>query len=126
MVAAALADWRTAPIDDRLRTALGFLELLTRDPDAVGVEDVAALRAAGLTDEEIEDAADVCVAFSVIVRVADALGFDVPTKESFAARADRMLASGYALPPIPPSSSVPSDFSRTVPDRRPRSAQASD
>ena len=33
----------------------------------------------------------------MIDRIADALGFEVPPPESFAARADRMLATGYAL-----------------------------
>jgi hypothetical protein len=33
----------------------------------------------------------------MIVRLADSLGWDVPSYESFAQRADGMLASGYAL-----------------------------
>jgi hypothetical protein len=33
----------------------------------------------------------------MIDRIADALGFDVPPPAAFAARADRMLATGYAL-----------------------------
>jgi hypothetical protein len=33
----------------------------------------------------------------MIVRLADSLGWDVPPPEAFAARAGRMLDSGYAL-----------------------------
>ena len=43
-MAAALADWRTAPIDGRLRAALGFLEKLTLTPEAITAADAAAAR----------------------------------------------------------------------------------
>jgi len=33
----------------------------------------------------------------MIVRLADSLGWDVPPFEAFSARAEKMLASGYAL-----------------------------
>jgi hypothetical protein len=33
----------------------------------------------------------------MIVRLADSFGWDVPPWDAFAARADRMLAGGYAL-----------------------------
>jgi hypothetical protein len=35
----------------------------------------------------------------MIVRLADSLGWDVPTFDEFGARADVMLSNGYALPP---------------------------
>ena len=41
----------------------------------------------------------VAALFSMIVRLADSLGWDVPTFDEFGARADAMLANGYALPP---------------------------
>jgi hypothetical protein len=40
----------------------------------------------------------VAALFNMIVRLADSLGWDVPTFDEFGARADAMLASGYALP----------------------------
>ena len=55
------------------------------------------MRAAGVSDEALIDAIHVCALFSMIVRLADSLGWDVPSFESFAERADAMLASGYAL-----------------------------
>ena len=90
-------DWRTAPVAPKLRATLGFLEKLTLDPAAVTREDAHAVRAAGVTDDALVDAIHVCALFSMIVRLADSLGWDVPSFDEFSARADSMLASGYAL-----------------------------
>ena len=95
VVRAVLADYRTAPIPEKLRAMLGFLEKLTLNPAGIGPDDVAPLRAAGLTDEEIEDAIHVCALFNVINRVADSLGFDEADAKGYQAGARRLLASGY-------------------------------
>jgi uncharacterized peroxidase-related enzyme len=95
VVAAVLQDYRAAPISEKLRALLGFLEKLTLRPAEVGPEDMAPLRAAGLTDEEIESAIHVCANFNVINRVADSLGFDVVTREVYQGSAKRLLKSGY-------------------------------
>ena len=55
------------------------------------------MRAAGVSDEALVDAIHVAALFNMIVRLADSLGWDVPPFESFYARADTMLTSGYAL-----------------------------
>jgi len=86
-------DWRTAPVSAELRAALGFVESLTNDPASI---DLRPLREAGLTDADIECAAAVCAAFHVIVRIADALDFAVPSEEEFARIAPKMAARGYA------------------------------
>ena len=90
-------DWRTAPVDHRLRATLGFLEKLTLRPDQLRRDDAEAVLAAGVSEEALEDAIHVAALFSMIVRLADSLGWDVPTFDEFSARADAMLASGYAL-----------------------------
>ena len=90
-------DWRTAPVTPELRATLGFLEKLTLHPADVTREDADAVRAAGVSEEALIDAIHVCALFSMIVRLADSLGWDVPSFESFSERADAMLASGYAL-----------------------------
>ena len=92
-----LDDWRTAPVDERLRATLGFLEKLTLQPDSLGPPDADAVRAAGVSDDALLDAIAVAALFNMIDRIADALRFEVPPPEAFAARADRMLATGYAL-----------------------------
>jgi alkylhydroperoxidase family enzyme len=84
-------------VSPQLRATLGFLEKLTLRPADVTRLDADAVRAAGVSDEALIDAIHVCALFSMIVRLADSLGWDVPSFESFADRADAMLASGYAL-----------------------------
>jgi hypothetical protein len=43
------------------------------------------------------DAIHVCAFFNMIVRLADALAWEVPPFEAFAARAEQMLSTGYTL-----------------------------
>jgi uncharacterized peroxidase-related enzyme len=97
VVKAVLADYRTAPISEKMRAILAFLEKLTLRSTEVGPSDMVPLRAAGLTDEEIEDAIHVCAMFNLINRVADSLGFDLATEEGYAAAARLLLRSGYLL-----------------------------
>jgi alkylhydroperoxidase family enzyme len=70
-----LADWRTAPVDPPLRATLGFLEAVTLRPGEVGPADAEAVRAAGVSDEAIEDALTVCACFNLIDRLADSFAF---------------------------------------------------
>jgi uncharacterized peroxidase-related enzyme len=95
VVAAVLEDYRTAPISEKLRAMLAFLEKLTLRPGEVSPDDVAPLRAVGLSDEEIEDAIEVCAHFNMINRVADSLGFARATPKGYAAGAKRLLTVGY-------------------------------
>ena len=55
------------------------------------------MRAAGVSDEALRDATTVCALFSMIVRLADSLGWDVPEWEALTRRAPAMLEGGYAL-----------------------------
>lgn len=77
-VDAVLADWQSAPIDERLRAALKFLEKLTLRPEAIGAEDVRAARAAGVSDAALRQAIYVCFIFSTMDRLADTLDFQLP------------------------------------------------
>jgi uncharacterized peroxidase-related enzyme len=94
-VRAVLADYRTAPIPEKLRAMLGFLEALTLRPADVGPDDVKPLRAAGLTDDEIADAVEVCALFNVINRVAESLGFEPADEKGYAAGARMLITRGY-------------------------------
>jgi alkylhydroperoxidase family enzyme len=80
-----------------LQATLGFLEELTLRPNELTADDAAAVRAAGVSDEALVDAIHVGALFNMIVRLADSLGWDVPGFDAFLARADSMLAGGYAL-----------------------------
>jgi alkylhydroperoxidase family enzyme len=92
-----VADWRTAPLRPELRATLGFLETLALRPDELTPADAARVYAAGVSQQALRDAAAVCALFSMIVRLADSLGWDVPSAERLSARAPAMLAGGYAL-----------------------------
>jgi uncharacterized peroxidase-related enzyme len=95
LIQAVLVDYRTAPISEKLRAMLGFLEKLTLRPAEVGPDDAAPLRAAGLSDEEIESAVHVCALFNIINRVADSLGFDATDRKSYDKSARYLLSAGY-------------------------------
>jgi len=97
VVAAVLADWRTAPIGPKLRATLGFLEKLTLKPAEVGPADVAPLRAAGVSDAAIEDAIHACVLFNIYDRMADSLNFRLPGPAGMAASGRSLMKRGYLL-----------------------------
>jgi alkylhydroperoxidase family enzyme len=94
---AIVADWRTAPVRPELAATLVFLEKLTLRPDELEPADAAAARAAGVSDQALRDAATVCGLFSMIVRLADSFGWDVPDPGVLQQRAPLMLENGYAM-----------------------------
>ena len=75
LVAAVLTDYRTAPINEKLRATLAFLEKMTLAPGELGAADIVAVRAAGVSDQALLQAAYVGALFNMIDRIADALGF---------------------------------------------------
>ena len=94
---AVVDNWRTAPLDAKLRATLGFLEKLTLQPNEVRPADIAPLRTAGLRDEAIEDAINVCALFNIYDRMADALGWWLPDAGGYAAGGRSLMARGYLL-----------------------------
>lgn len=82
VVSAVLSDWRTAPVSDRLRAGLAVVEAVTARPAEPMGELVRNARAAGLSDAEIEDAANVAFHFNIINRAADAFDFQLPSSET--------------------------------------------
>jgi alkylhydroperoxidase family enzyme len=94
-VAKVLEDHRAAPISPQLRAVLDLLQKVTLAPTEVSRADADAARTAGASDEAIEDALAVCAYFNLIDRLADSLGFDLPSREEHAAYAPQFLAEGY-------------------------------
>jgi alkylhydroperoxidase family enzyme len=92
---AVLADWRTAPVSPKVRAMLGFLEKLTLQPDAVEAADAAAVREAGVSTQAINDAVAVCVAFSMITRLADSFNFQLRSPAEMAKDAGFLMKFGY-------------------------------
>ena len=96
-----MEDWRTAPVPERLRAALGFLEALTLRPSEVTPQMMRELKAAGLSDRAIREAAYVCFLFNTLDRLADALDFTLPTEDEARTIGSLMLRVGYGLAKLP-------------------------
>ena len=71
--------------------------MLTLRPDELTAADAERVCASGVSKQALRDAATVCALFSMITRLADSLGWDVPSAERLAARAPAMLEGGYAM-----------------------------
>lgn len=95
LVDAVLADYRSAPISEQLRAAIGFLERLTAQPDEITAQDARRALDAGLTADRLRDAAAVAAVFSMITRNANALDFEVPSPADFDRAAVMLLRRGY-------------------------------
>jgi alkylhydroperoxidase family enzyme len=101
VVKAALADPETAPISDKLRVTLRFLEKLTLSPDALTTADLEPLRAAGLDDAAIESAMYVAFVFNVIDRLADAFDFTPNDARGLKIASMFLLKAGYTATVVP-------------------------
>lgn len=56
-----------------------------------------AVKATGVSSRAIEDAIRICTLFCTITRMADSLGFDLPTPEGYRQGAKTLLKRGYIL-----------------------------
>lgn len=72
-----MRDPTTAPLDARARAFIAYAVKLTRAPSAVTLEDIDALRAAGLGDRGIHDLACVVAYFNFVNRTAEGLGVEL-------------------------------------------------
>jgi alkylhydroperoxidase family enzyme len=74
---------------------LAFLEKLSLAPDDLTAEDAEAVRQAGISDAAIQDAVAVCVAFSMITRLADSFEFQLRDAREMAKDAGFLMKFGY-------------------------------
>ena len=65
-----------APLDKRARAITDLALALTRTPEHFGESDIAAARAAGLTDDEIWDVGAITALFAVSNRLADLMALE--------------------------------------------------
>ena len=70
-------DWHDAPLDAKTRALMEWCARLTLAPWEMRRSDVDTLRAAGWTDREVLDAAQIASYFNYINRLADSLGVDL-------------------------------------------------
>ena len=73
-------NYRVASLEPRQRAILDFAWKLTTSPATIGGEDRAALRQAGLGDEEVFDLADTVAFFNMSNRMASGLDI-IPNRE---------------------------------------------
>jgi alkylhydroperoxidase family enzyme len=100
-VEAALRDWRSAPLEPRVRAMLAFLEKQTLLPGELGPADIDALFAAGLDEQAIHEALVVAFCFGVIDRLADAFAFPLPDARAQVWGARILMTVGYAGGAVP-------------------------
>lgn len=96
LVDRAIADFESAPLPPRLRALLEFLRKVTLRFEEVTAADVAPLREHGFSDEALVDALYVCFLFNLYDRLADTLGWEVPSPEAFEHGAKMLRLFGYA------------------------------
>jgi len=90
-----LEDYRTAPIDEKLRATIGLLETLTLSPDELSAERVREVLALGVTKEAIRDAFYVAFLFNTYDRLADTLGWELPAEQFYRKSGEFLLKRGY-------------------------------
>lgn len=90
-----LADYRTAPIDEKLRAMLGLLETFTLNPEQLTPSRVREVIDAGVTREQIRDAFYVAFLFNTYDRLADTLGWQLPKDRYYTKAGQFLLKKGY-------------------------------
>ena len=90
-----LRDYRTAPIDEKLRAMLGLLETFTLHPGELSPTGVREVLATGVTREAIIDAFYVAFLFNTYDRLADTLGWQLPHESYYAKAGQFLLKKGY-------------------------------
>jgi hypothetical protein len=71
------------------------LEKITLSPAEIGPADLDDAYSAGVSVSALLDATYICVGFNIVARIADALGFKVPSEELFLKAAKLLRLFGY-------------------------------
>ena len=90
-----LENYRTAPIDEKLRAMLALLETFTLSPERLTADAVRAVLAVGVTREAIRDAFYVAFLFNTYDRLADTLGWELPDPSYYPKAGRFLLKKGY-------------------------------
>ena len=92
---AVLADYRTAPIDDREKTLFAFIENMNAQSNLIRRDEVDRVKAAGWSEEAIYDAITVCALFKFYNAWIDATGVHDLPASAYDMSGKRMAAQGY-------------------------------
>ena len=97
MVEQILDNYKTAPINEQLRATLGLLETMTLRHESLTAEDVRIVMRTGVSKNAIREALEVAFLFNIYDRLADSMGWDVPSRSTgyYQTGARRLLEHGY-------------------------------
>jgi len=83
-----------APIDEKLKPLVRFVQKLTLTPGQMNAADVASVRAAGWTEDAIFDAICICGFNNLMNRVVDGTGIE-STEDELRESGQRLATLGY-------------------------------
>jgi uncharacterized peroxidase-related enzyme len=95
LLAAALSDVDTAPVEDKLRPILRYVGKLTATPAKMTQADADEVFAAGWDDRALYGAVMVCALFNFMNRMVDGLGISAGP-DYFSESGERLRKVGYA------------------------------
>jgi uncharacterized peroxidase-related enzyme len=93
-----LDNWRNAGFAPHIVATLNVLEKMTLTPDTLTSDDIANMRAKGVSDNAIVDAMHVCFIFNLVNRLANALDYDYGTEADVLKAATILHRVQYNLP----------------------------
>ncbi len=96
LIEAALDDIDTAPVDQHMKPLLRYVQKLTENPSRVTSGDADAVRAAGWSDQALNDAVLVCALNNFMNRWVDGTGVDA-SDEELADRGIFLAEQGYSM-----------------------------
>ena len=90
-----LADYRTAPIDDRQKALFAFIEKMNDQSNSIRADDIDRLKDAGWSEEAIYDAITVCALFRFYNAWIDATGVHDLPAAAYGMSGKRLATEGY-------------------------------
>ncbi len=98
---ALASDFETAPVDERLKPVLRYVEKLTKTPYRMTQADADAVLAAGWDESALSDAILICALFNMANRVVDGHGVDRATpREKLEGQGQVLAEFGYRGPAL--------------------------
>ncbi|MBI1330952.1 MAG: peroxidase-related enzyme [Alphaproteobacteria bacterium] len=92
---AMLENVQTAPVDQKLKPVLQYVQKLTRLPARLASADAEAVYAAGWNSQALHDAISVCALFNFMNRLVEGMGI-AAGPEYFRLSGERLHEGGYA------------------------------
>ena len=83
-----------APVDEKMKPLLRYVQKLTRTPSRMTAADVASVKAAGWSEDALFDAICICGFNNLMNRVVDAVGIE-GTEEEHRESGRRLASIGY-------------------------------